>query len=299
MATPAQKAHLRKMREAKEAKRLEAARSAVEADNPIDEGQSIDDLDTTPLRAPRRAAAPKRAAPRKAPAPPPRARPRIPQPRADYEMPPKRQTRTRLDPEVEMRARRVGVGNMRPPPRPDPTVRRDFMRDPQTGRIIIERDGVMYTRRVVNTGDKFQVDANDIPDGMSYQWIAVTVDGMEQRNSMAQFEMNGWRPVPMSRYPGRYGPQKAKNGAINHEPIIIEGLMLVERPIELTIEAREEEIGAAKSLVKTRNEQFQPRLPDALARRGTGLRAKRTIEGMPPDVGRPVYEMDVDDGLLR
>lgn len=177
-------------------------------------------------------------------------------------------------------------------PRRDPTVVREGRRDPHTGRIVITRGGREWTRRIVDTGDKFSIDRADIPDGMSYQWVAVTVTGAEQRNSVRGFYQNGWEPVCMSRYPGRYGPPDATGD------IIIDGLQLCERPEDLTREARAEEIEAAKGLIRTRNEQFVPRLPEALERRGTGLRAKRSIEGMPGDIGRPVYEMAVDEGLV-
>jgi hypothetical protein len=292
--TPKQrKAHMQKMRDARAAK----AAAAVEADNPSFDGVSVDDV--APAAVAARSRARRQEAVKKAAAPSlPRRRPPIPQPRADYEPPPRRARAQQLDPEIEARAARVGVGGRQPArPRVDPTVRRDLQRDPHTGRVIIERGGKIYTRRHTNVGDKFHVDVVDIPDGMSYQWVAITVAGAEQRNSIAQFQQNGWESVPMSRYPGRYGPEKL-NGKPNNEPIIIDGLMLCERPIELTIEAREEEIGAARELIRTRNEQFVPKLPESRSRRGTELRAKRTIEGMPPDVGRPSYQMDVDDGLL-
>jgi hypothetical protein len=294
--TPKQRAHMQKMRDARAANRARAAAAAVDADNPIDDGPSVDDM----ARAtPRPRGRPKKTSlpPKKPPAPSLRARrPIVAQPRADYE--PERPRRTLNDPDLEERAALVGVGGRTPMgARPDPTVRRDLQHDPHTGRVVVERGGKIYTRRVTNTGDKFHIDASDIPDGMSYQWIASTVAGAEQRQSIAQFQQNGWESVPMSRYPGRYGPEKL-DGKPNHTPIIIDGLILCERPIELTIEAREEEISAARQLIRTRNEQFQPKLPGALRERGTGLRAKRSIEGMPSDIGRPVYEMDVDDGLL-
>jgi hypothetical protein len=177
-------------------------------------------------------------------------------------------------------------------PRRDPTVQRTANRDPATGRVVVIRNGKTYTRRTINTEDKFHIDPADIPEGMSYQWISHTIIGQEQRNTMAAFATNGWEPVDLSRYPGRYAPPNA-TGAI-----ILEGMMLVERPIELTLEARAEEIREAKNLIRTRNEQFTPKLPEALERRGTGLRAKRSIEGMPPDIGRPAYEMAVDEGLV-
>jgi hypothetical protein len=177
-----------------------------------------------------------------------------------------------------------------------PTVRRvEIARDPVTGRVMARgRDGKMISRRVTTGDDKFHIDKADIPEGWSYQWIAMEIKGEHQRNTLANFAMGGWEPVPMSRYPGRYGP--ASDG---DKHIAMDGLGLYERPEELTEEARDEEIAAARNLIRTRNEQFAPKLPDARSQRlrGTGLQARRSIEGMPSDVGRPAYEIAVDDGL--
>ena len=100
---------------------------------------------------------------------------------------------------------------------------------------------------------------------------------------------NGWEPVPASRHDGVY-MEKGHDG-----PIIVDQMMLVERRVELTLEARAEEIAAAKGLLRTQNEQFQPRMPGARAHQETRLRARRTIERMPGDIGRP--DLQVDDGV--
>jgi len=182
-----------------------------------------------------------------------------------------------------------------------PTVRRTHVsRDPVSGRVaVMGRHGKMVTRRVTNSEDKFFIGQEDIPEGWSYQWIALTVDGEEQRRTVANFVMGGWEPVGMDRYPGRYGPSHDSKNKLNTEHIIVDGLGLYERPEELTKEAREEEIAAARNLIRTRNDQFVPRLPEARSQRlrGTGLQARRSIEPLPADVNRPAYEVDVDPGL--
>lgn len=166
----------------------------------------------------------------------------------------------------------------------------------ENGRVMARgRDGQMLTRKRINTGDKFHIDQKDIPEGWSYQWIAEAVFGNSDKDviSTTGFIENGWTPVPAKRHEGQFMPVGYR-GNIRRE-----GLGLYERPQELTDEARAEEIGAARNLIRTQNEQFQPRLPGARAgQRGTGLQAKRTIEGLPPDVPRPQYEISVDDGLV-
>jgi hypothetical protein len=258
---------------------------------PADTGQSVDEIDIDPPeRTRRRTARTKRVPTRNSP-PPKAATPHVRRGRRPNAPPPNPEVRHEEDDTVPMRAlgTRAGQGGRR---RVDPTAMREPMRDPHTGRIIVVRDGVTFTRRHTNTGDKFHIDQSDIPEGWSYQWIAVSVLGAGQRNSIQNFKGNVWVEVMTTRYPGRYAPESVK------EHIVLDGLGLYERPEELTKEARGEEIQAARDLIRTRNDQFVPRLPEARKHRGTELRAKRSIEGMPGDIGRPVYQMDVDDGLL-
>jgi hypothetical protein len=165
---------------------------------------------------------------------------------------------------------------------------RDEMRAPN-GRLMVRgRDGEMLTRKRSNTSDPFHIDQREIPDGWSYQWIAKSVLGNSSADviSTTSFFENGWRPVPASRHPGQFMPA-GYTGNIERD-----GQMLVERPLQLTQEAREEEIATAKNLIRTQNEQFMPRLPNARAgQRGTNLQARRTIEPMPQDIDRPSYDL--------
>jgi hypothetical protein len=188
-------------------------------------------------------------------------------------------------PAAPVRSGREPRAEMRKPLRPGDTTRDEY------GRIAaLSRDGEILSRKVTDTGDKFYVSEEIIPEGWTYQWIESTVIGQQQKNS--HFFQNGWRPVPSSRHDGLWMAPGYK-GAIEHE-----GLTLVERPKVLTEDARNEELGRARSLLRTQNDQFKPKLPGARSVRGTGLTARRTIEGMPPDVGRPEYEIAADDGLV-
>lgn len=186
---------------------------------------------------------------------------------------------------VKPKAARSTVGRQTPPG----TDERRVMYSPSGRVMVMGRDGKMLTRTSVGTADKFHVPPEIIPDGWSYQFIACSVYG--KRESTIGFMNNGWTPVMASRHDGMFMP-------IGHDgAIIVDELMLVERPIELTLEAREEEIGAARNLIRTQNEQFTPRLPGARQHPGVQLRARRTIEGLPPDVPSPQYRYGVDDGM--
>jgi len=157
----------------------------------------------------------------------------------------------------------------------------------ENGRIIVKMGGETFTRKRPGHHDPFQFAEGEIPDKMSYQWIAVSVHNNNDLVPLhtAQWFENGWRPVPASRHPGRFMSAE-KTGAI-----VRDGLMLVERPEVLTREAREEDLSKAKQQISDRNAEFNPPLPGARQHRGARLMAKKTIEPMPGDVGRPRYEM--------
>jgi hypothetical protein len=157
----------------------------------------------------------------------------------------------------------------------------------ENGRIVVRMGGEVFTRKRTGHHDPFQFAPGEIPDKMSYQWIAVSVHNNNDLVPLhtTQWFENGWRPVPASRHPGRFMAAD-KTGAI-----VRDGLMLVERPEILTREAREEDVSIARRQITDRNAEFSPPLPGARAHRGTQLMAKRSIEPMPGDVGRPRYEM--------
>ena len=157
----------------------------------------------------------------------------------------------------------------------------------ENGRIIAHMNGEMFTRKRVGHQDPLQFAAAEIPPGMSYQWIAVSVHNNNDLVPLhtAQWMENGWRPVPSERHPGRF-MSADKKGAI-----VRDGLMLVERPALLTKEAMEEDLGIAKRQLTERNDQFNPPLPGARQHPGAKMRARRSIESMPSDIAPPAYEL--------
>lgn len=82
-----------------------------------------------------------------------------------------------------------------------------------------------------------------IPDGIDFQWVTDSIHGAPETQMRQSFEMNAWEPVTPDmfegRFDGRFHP-KGYKGEIN-----VMGSVLMWRPMELTIEAREEERGQA------------------------------------------------------
>ncbi len=202
--------------------------------------------------------------------------------------------RPRIEPPAEIRAAApVQRNSPRPPVRPEGT--RDTAREPsRRGAVtVMSRTGEVLTRRRTSVGDKFDVPLNEIPQGWSYQWNAVTVlnQGIEEivRGDLQMHE-NGWRPVPASRHPGRWAPHGFEGA------IIVDGQRLEERPESLTKEAHDEDVLRAKSQVRDRTDALrltQKQLPGAnvASTRGQAGGMRMSIDPA-LDIPRPQHEIE-------
>lgn len=161
----------------------------------------------------------------------------------------------------------------RPPTRQQPA--RDLARETtrQGAVVVVGRDGETLTRRRTSVGDKYHVPANEIPRGWDYQWNPVTVYNKEVTEESLIMAENGWRPVPADRHPGRWTAQGYKG------QIIVEGLRLEERPMSLSVEAKNEDIQRAKTQIRDQTDSLrltQKQLPGSREARnrqvGGGMR---------------------------
>jgi hypothetical protein len=99
------------------------------------------------------------------------------------------------------------------------------------------------------------------PDGWDYQWKLKSVLNQDDIDRIRQNEMNGWEPVPLTRHP-ELMPRGWKG-----ETIEVGGLVLMERPMMFTQEAREEERRAAREAVVTKEAQMREGRSGDLGRR--------------------------------
>ena len=130
------------------------------------------------------------------------------------------------------------------------------MRQSRPGHIEVEGragpDGrpVILSRKRTGNVDPYAIPQQIKPDGWDYQWNTYTVAGQEAVDSMILMAENGWRPVPAERHAGMFMPE-------GHTGQILRGgLRLEERPMELTLEAREEDRRNAVSQVRDQNAQL-------------------------------------------
>lgn len=92
--------------------------------------------------------------------------------------------------------------------------------------------------------NRFNLDENLIPPNMTYEWKRKTIMGMEDVESQINYEANGWTPVPPDRHPELMGLRKT-----NANEIVRGGLVLMQRPVEITSQVQELEEFAARNQV--------------------------------------------------
>ena len=172
---------------------------------------------------------------------------------------------------------------------------RQATRSIATGRVEVEgRDGSILSRKRTGAHDIFHIPPHLIPPGWDYQWNPYTVMGETQVSSQIAMAENGWRPVPADRHPGFFMPEGYKGN------IIRDGLVLEERPMELSMEARHEDKVKADALVRDNRAQFglgsrigHGMSEDQQRYRGVGPAVKTSI-GPAPEILRPQLEIAPD-----
>jgi hypothetical protein len=92
--------------------------------------------------------------------------------------------------------------------------------------------------------DEFFVPIEEIPDGLTYEWKRFSVNGLEDPYYLAQMREQGFEPVPPSRHPNWVPP------GYNSPHIVKGGMLLMDRPVEFTLEARAEAHDAANKQIR-------------------------------------------------
>lgn len=105
-------------------------------------------------------------------------------------------------------------------------------------------------RKATVNEDMFYIPVDEIPDGLSYEWKRFSVHGLEDPFYIAQMREQGWEPVSPKSHPNWVPP------GYSQPHIIKGGQILMERPIELTNEARAE----ARQLAKQQIREAEQRL---------------------------------------
>jgi hypothetical protein len=113
-------------------------------------------------------------------------------------------------------------------------------------------------------GDKFYIDPAIIPPGWSYEWRVHSVFGKVDTSYQIELAQKGWQPVPASRHP-QLMPAGYGGGTIDRE-----GQVLMERPLEITEEAKARERGKARKQMRDKEEQLAGAPPGTFDRDNKG-----------------------------
>lgn len=131
-------------------------------------------------------------------------------------------------------------------------------------------------RKSTVTDDMFYIPVEQIPEGSSYEWKRFSVHGQEDPFYIAQMREQGWEPVNPKRHPTWVPP------GYSQPHIIKGGQILMERPQQLTDEARAEQRTLAKRQIREAEQRLGMTPKDTLTRDHEGVKARVTKEIMRP-----------------
>ena len=126
--------------------------------------------------------------------------------------------------------------------------------------------------------DEFAIDPSDIPEGWSYEWKRRTVLGAEDPAYQVALARAGWEPVPTSRHPS-YMPMGGDYPFIERK-----GMILMERPLEITDDARNTELRKARMQVRQKEAQLNSAEGGQFERQNKDqslVKVKRSYEAIP------------------
>src|SRR3990167_2271419 len=160
-------------------------------------------------------------------------------------------------------------------PRGKPRIRQTAVEREPARTTIKAKPKFVYTDD--EDDDRLKIPKDIIEDmerqGISLQWVTESIFGQPQPQSRARFERKGWEPVHADDFCGKFGDlfmQKGYQGEVN-----VEGLVLMQRPLEFTQRARAREAQKAREQVQVKEQQmrggdlpvsgaFDPQHPSAL-----------------------------------
>lgn len=126
--------------------------------------------------------------------------------------------------------------------------------------------------------DEFFIELGIIPDGWSYEWKARTILGAEDPAHQVALARKGWEIVPASRHP-ELMPMGYKGVEITRK-----GMVLMERPMEITQEAHNASLRKARMQMRDKEAQLTQAKGGEFDRTNKGdplVRINKKYEAMP------------------
>lgn len=76
----------------------------------------------------------------------------------------------------------------------------------------------------------------NIDNEIDFNWKRFETYGKPDYSEQRAYHAQGWRPVQHHHFPGRFAPEGTQG------PVVVKDMILMERPMRLTVKARSEEI---------------------------------------------------------
>ena len=126
--------------------------------------------------------------------------------------------------------------------------------------------------------DEFYIDPRIIPDGWSYEYKRYTLLGAQDPSYQVQLARGGWDTVPAHRHP-ELMPDNWKGQTIERR-----GMILMERPKEITEQVKARELRKAREQVGTKEAQLSGAPPGQFDRDNKGdrlVKIRKSYESIP------------------
>lgn len=127
--------------------------------------------------------------------------------------------------------------------------------------------------------DEFYISADMVPDGWTYEWKRRTVYGQEDPAYQVALARTGWETVPARRHPEMM-PVNWKGETIERK-----GMVLMQRPREITERVEQIEQRKARNQVRAKEQQLNATPPGTMEKEFSDPRTrpqiKKSYEAMP------------------
>jgi hypothetical protein len=100
----------------------------------------------------------------------------------------------------------------------------------------------------------------NVQNEIDFNWKRYETYGKPDYSEQRAYHAQGWRPVMHHHFPGRFAPEGTQG------PVIVKDMILMERPMTLTLKARNEEIDQASLAMRVNREKVRD-TPDGSAPR--------------------------------
>lgn len=154
----------------------------------------------------------------------------------------------------DLASRQRTIEQMLNTPQPAPRSKRPEVRKKAAPAYVVGRDGERLSRRHDDSMNPFDLPEEFVEqtraEGYDLEWKTEMVQGQDKITYQAKLQANGWRPVPARRLPGMYAREDDEG------PVRYDGMILMERPMSLTIEAREDEAHKAREQVRMKHDSW-------------------------------------------